>query len=54
MLDWDPPGRHAAQAIGRLLRPKMSVHGVALRDRVQPDQLSPVEIHDLVAKALAY
>jgi hypothetical protein len=54
MLDGDEPGRRAAEVIARLLKPKMPVHRVDLPDGVQPDQLSPAEIHALVGKALAY
>jgi DNA primase len=53
MLDGDDPGRHAAEAIAKLLRPKMRIHQVELPDRVQPDQLSSAEINVLVGPANA-
>ena len=47
MLDGDDPGRHAAEVIAKLLRPKVRVHEVELPNRVQPDQLSAAEINVL-------
>ena len=51
MLDGDAPGRHAAEVIANLLRPKVCVHQVELPNRVQPDQLSSAEINVLVGPA---
>jgi DNA primase len=48
MLDGDQPGRHAAEVMAELLRPKVLVHQVELPNRVQPDQLSSAEISVLV------
>jgi 5S rRNA maturation endonuclease (ribonuclease M5) len=48
LLDGDEPGRHAAEVIAAMLRPKAPVHKVELLNRVQPDQLSSSEIHVLV------
>ena len=51
MLDGDHPGRHAAEVMAKLLRPKARVHKVELPNGVQPDQLSPAEIHVLLGPA---
>jgi len=48
MLDGDDPGRHAAEVIAKLLRPKVRVHQVELPNGVQPDQLSSLEINALI------
>jgi DNA primase len=48
MLDGDEAGRHAAEYIVQLLKPKAPVHKVELPNRVQPDQLSSAEINVLV------
>jgi 5S rRNA maturation endonuclease (ribonuclease M5) len=48
MLDGDQAGRRAAEVIAELLTPKVRVHQVKLPTRVQPDQLSSVEINVLV------
>lgn len=48
MLDGDQPGRRAAEAMAKLLTPKVRVNQVELPDRVQPDQLSSAEINVLV------
>jgi DNA primase len=51
LLDGDQPGRRAAEVIARLLKPKVCVHKVELPNRVQPDQLSSVEINVLIGPA---
>jgi DNA primase len=48
MLDGDEAGRHAAEYIVQLLKPKAPVHKVELPNRVQPDQLSSAEINVFV------
>jgi DNA primase len=48
MLDGDEPGRRAAEFIAQLLQSKVSVNKVDLPNRVQPDQLSSMEINVLV------
>jgi len=48
MLDGDQTGRHAAEVIAELLKLKVRVHQVELPNRLQPDQLSSVEINALV------
>ena len=51
MLDGDQTGRHAAEVIATLLRPKVRVNKVELPNRVQPDQLSSAEINVLIGPA---
>jgi DNA primase len=51
MLDGDDPGRHAAEVIAKLLRPKVRVHEVELPNGVQPDQLSSADIDVLIGPA---
>jgi DNA primase len=48
MLDGDEPGRRAAEFIAQLLQSKVSVNKLDLPNRVQPDQLSSMEINVLV------
>ena len=48
LLDGDEPGRHAAEVMAKLLKPKVRVHQVELPNGVQPDQLSSAEISVLV------
>ena len=50
MLDGDEPGRRAAEFIAPLLQSKVPVNKVDLPNRVQPDQLSPMEINVLVGR----
>jgi len=54
MLDGDDPGRHAAEVIAKLLRPKVRVHQVELPNGVQPDQLSSLEINALIPESGAF
>jgi DNA primase len=51
MLDGDETGRHAAEVIAWLLKPKVPVCKVELPNSVQPDQLSSAEINFLVGPA---
>jgi len=51
MLDGDETGWRAAEFIVQMLTPRVPVHKVELPNRVQPDQLSPMEINVLVGQA---
>ena len=51
MLDGDQAGRRAAEAIARLLWPKLRIRQIELPNGVQPDQLSSAEINVLIGPA---
>ena len=51
MLDGDQAGRRAAEAIARLLWPKLHIRQIELPNGVQPDQLSSAEINVLIGPA---
>ena len=51
MLDGDETGRRATEVIAQLLQSKVAINKVELPSRLQPDQLSSVEINLLVDPA---
>jgi DNA primase len=51
MLDGDETGRRATEVIAQLLQSKAAINKVELPSRLQPDQLSSVEINLLVDPA---
>lgn len=59
MLDGDAAGRSASEAIARRLSQVMPVEAIHLKSGVQPDQLSPREINEMLSgqaksKSLSY
>jgi DNA primase len=48
LLDGDPTGRKASLAISQRLRPDCDVRVISLPDGVQPDQLPPEDISNIV------
>jgi DNA primase len=49
MLDGDPAGWSATEAITRRLAPIMKVAAIPMSPGVQPDQLAPKEINSLLS-----
>jgi len=49
MLDGDTAGQSATEAIARRLAPVMKVNTIHLKPGVQPDQLAPTEINNMLS-----
>ena len=47
-LDGDPTGRRASMVIAQRLRPDCNIRVISLPDGVQPDQLPPAELGNIL------